>query len=63
LAILFVSFGMFAPSNSTVIVALIMAALAVSVAIFLMMELNSPFSGILQIPSTPFDDALLHLGK
>jgi hypothetical protein len=63
LAILFVSFGMFAPSNSTVIVALLMAALAVAGAIFLMMELNSPFSGVLQIPSAPFDDVLAHLGR
>jgi hypothetical protein len=63
LAILFVSFGMFAPSNSTVIVALFMAAIAVSGAIFLLMELNSPFSGVLQIPSAPFDDAIAHLGS
>lgn len=63
LAILFVSFGLFAPSNGTVAIALVMAALAVAVAIFLMMELNSPFSGLLQISSAPFDDALAHLGK
>jgi hypothetical protein len=63
LAILFVSFGMFAPTNSTVVIALVMAALAVSGGIFLMMELNSPFTGILQISSAPFDDALAHLGK
>ena len=63
LAILFVSFGMWAPANSTVITALFMAALAVSGAIFLMTELNSPFSGVLQIPSAPFDDAIAHLGQ
>jgi hypothetical protein len=63
LAILFVSFGMFAPSNSTVIIALVMAAVAVSGGVFLMMELNSPFTGILQISSAPFDDALAHLGR
>ncbi|MGD9635729.1 MAG: hypothetical protein AB7G28_24720 [Pirellulales bacterium] len=63
LAILFVSFGMFAPSNSTVFAALFVAALAVSVAVFLLMELNSPFHGVLQISSAPFDDALAHLGK
>ncbi len=63
LAILFISFGMFAPSNGTVLAALLMAALAVAGAIFLMMELNTPFSGILQIPRASFDDALAHLGK
>src|SRR5262245_37663253 len=63
LAILFTGFGMFAPSNGTVLVALFMAALAVAGAIFLMMELNTPFGGILQIPRAPFDDALAHLGN
>src|SRR5262249_37495022 len=63
LAILFISFGMFAPSNGTVVMALLMAALAVAGAIFLMQELNTPFNGILQIPRASFDDALAHLGK
>ncbi len=63
LSILFISFGMFAPSNGTVFAALVMAALAVAGAIFLMMELNTPFSGILQIPRATFDDAIAHLGK
>jgi Protein of unknown function (DUF4239) len=63
LAILFISFGLFAPSNGTVVVALFTAALAVAGAIFLMLELNSPFSGMLQIPRTAFDDAVAHLGK
>ncbi len=34
LAILFISFGMYAPSNGTVLIALLMAALAVSSAHF-----------------------------
>jgi hypothetical protein len=63
LSILFISFGMFAPTNGTVLAALLMAALAVAGAIFLMMELNTPFSGILQIPRTSFDDVLTHLGN
>ena len=62
LAILFISWGIFAPTNGTVLVALFMAALAVTGAIFLMMELNIPFSGLLQISRVPFDDAIAHLG-
>ena len=61
-AILFASFGMFAPNNATVIAALALAALSVAGAIFLMMELRTPFSGLLQIPKTAFIDALAHLG-
>jgi hypothetical protein len=63
LAVLFISFGMFSPPNGTVVAALFMAALAIAGAIFLMYELNTPFSGLLQIPRASFDDALVHLGK
>lgn len=63
IVILFASFGMFAPKNATVIAALFFAALSVAGAIFLIMELRSPFVGLLQIPKTPFLDAITHLGK
>ena len=62
LAVLFVSFGMFSPSNGTVVIALMFAALSVSGAIFLLLELNSPFNGIMQISDAPFADALCALG-
>lgn len=63
MAVLFASFGMFAPSNSTVIVALLLASFSVAGAIFLILELRTPFTGVLQIPNTPFLDAIAHLGK
>ena len=62
LAITFISVGLFAPSNYTVIVALMLAALSVSGAIFLIMELDMPFDGILQVSSAPMRNALEHLG-
>jgi hypothetical protein len=62
LAVLFASFGMFAPRNGTVIAALVLAALSVGGAIFLILELSSPFTGLLQIPQTAFLNALSHLG-
>jgi hypothetical protein len=63
LAVLFVSFGLFAPSNGTVVVAQMLAALSVAGAIFLLMELNSPFTGMVQISNAPFLDAIAHLGQ
>jgi hypothetical protein len=63
IAVLFGSFGMFAPINSTVITSFLLAALSVAGAIFLIMELRSPFSGLLQIPNTAFLDAIAHLGR
>jgi hypothetical protein len=63
LAILFLSFGLFSPPNGTVVAALLLVALSVSAAIFLIMELDRPFNGMIQISSEPFDSALLHLGQ
>jgi hypothetical protein len=63
LAILFFSFGLFAPPNGTARVALLVAALSVSSAIFLILELDQPFEGLIHISSKPMQTALDHLGK
>ena len=63
LAITFLSFGLFAPSNKTVIVTMMVVALSVSSAIFLILELDQPFSGVIQISSQPLHNALSHLGR
>jgi len=61
--ITFIGFGIFSPLNATVAVALGLAALAVSGAIFITLEMYSPFQGLVQIPSTPLRQALAHLGR
>jgi len=63
LAIIFVSLGLFAPPNYTVIVALMLAVFSVSGAIFLILELDQPFDGMIQISSAPMRNALQHLGQ
>jgi hypothetical protein len=63
LMVIFVSFGLFAPPNATVIITLFLCALSVSGAIFLMLELDHPFSGLIQISSEPLRSALAHLGQ
>jgi hypothetical protein len=63
LAIIFFSWGLFAPSNSVAIAALLLAAVSVSGAIFLILELDQPFDGLIQISSRPMRNALAHLGK
>jgi hypothetical protein len=62
LAIIFMSAGLFAPPNATVIIALMLAALSVSGAIFLILELDMPFDGVIQISKKPMYNALVHLG-
>jgi hypothetical protein len=61
LAIIFGSVGLFAPSNSTVVASLMLAALSVSGAIFLILELDQPFGGLIQISSEPMRHVLSHL--
>lgn len=63
LALLLGSFSLFAPRNATVFVTLLICALAVSSAIFLILELDQPFGGIIQISSAPLRDALEQLGR
>ncbi len=63
LGIIFMSFGLFAPSNSTVIAALFVCALSVAGAIFLILELDRPFQGLMQISNAPLHTALAHLGQ
>ena len=63
LAIVFASFGLFAPQNATVIVTLFLCALSVSGAIFLILEMYTPYQGLIQISSAPLRDALAHLGQ
>jgi hypothetical protein len=55
---IFVSFGIFAPRNATVILTLIVCALAVSAAVFIIMSMYLPFGGILKISPVAVRDAL-----
>ena len=63
IAIIFLSFALFAPRNATVLVTLLICALSVSGSVFLMLELNSPFGGAIKISSAPMRDALARLGQ
>jgi membrane-bound ClpP family serine protease len=63
LTALHMSFGLFAPRNAMVIVVLLICACSVSGAIFLILEMNHPWSGIIRISSAPMLKALEHLGQ
>jgi hypothetical protein len=63
LAIIFLGFSVLAPSNATTIFALVVSALAVSGAIFLILELDQPFGGVIRISSEPMLNALHQFGK
>jgi hypothetical protein len=63
LVILFLGFGLFARFNVTVFAAHFVGALSVAGAIFLILEMNRPYSGIMQISSAPIQRALEQLGR
>jgi hypothetical protein len=63
LTLIFVSFGLFAPSNATVITTLFVAALSVSAAIFLILEMYTPYAGFVRISDAPLRAALANLGR
>ena len=56
--VLFAGFSLMAPANATTLASLVICALSVSGAIFLVLELNEPFSGLMVIPSEPLRNAL-----
>jgi hypothetical protein len=63
LTILFASFGLFAPRNGSVVTALGVAAFGLAGAIFMIMEVDQPYDGLVRIPSTSLTIALDQLGK
>ena len=63
LVALFAGFGLYARRNATVIAALFVGALTVAGAIFLILEMNRPYSGLMKISSAPIRDALAPIGR
>lgn len=59
--IIFLSFSLFTPINGTVFAFLAVVALSAAGALFLILELSHPFSGLIQVPSGPLLTALAPL--
>ena len=63
LALLFASFGLFAPRNATVMVVLFLSGLAISAGIFMIIELGSATAGLVRISTEPLSEALVELAR
>ena len=61
--ILFSGFGLLSRINATTIVAVALGAFAVGSALFLILELSQPFTGVFRVPSGAFDQMIGSLGK
>jgi len=55
--------GVFAPRNGTVLAVTVLCALAVSCAVFLILEMERPFAGLLRISDAPVREAINYLER
>ena len=63
LTLLFASLGLFAPPNATVLTVLLICAMSMASAIFLVQELNRPLDGCIKVSDAPLRKALYFIGK
>src|SRR5205814_143378 len=63
LVVIFLGFSLLAPANATSTLALMAGAFSVACAIFIILELDFPFAGIVRVSSEPMIKTLAHLGK
>ena len=61
--IVFISFGIFAPRNLMVVASLFIYASAVAAGFFLIVEMTTPFGGVIRASSVPLREALARLGQ
>jgi hypothetical protein len=61
LAAIFVSFGINAPRHATTHMVFLILAVGIGSAMFMILELNSPFQGPMRISSQPIQTALSHM--
>jgi hypothetical protein len=63
LGVIFLSFGLIAPRNALALVTISLGAVSIASAIYVIVDLDTPFSGPIVISSQPFRDALTHLSR
>ena len=61
--IIFTCLGLFAPRNALVMAIMLACALSVSAAIVLILELDSPYQGVIRLSNAPLRNALAHMGQ
>jgi hypothetical protein len=63
LTIIYASFGLLAPRNAMVFGVLFLCALSVAGAVFLIVEMDGPFDGVLKVSADPMRYTLAHLNQ
>ena len=63
LVVIFFGFSLLAPANLPSTLALVAGAFSVACAVFIILELDYPFAGMVRVPSDPMINTLNHLAK
>ena len=63
LVVIFVTLGLFSPRIGTAYTIIFICALSVATAIFLVLELDQPFEGVLKVSDLPVRNALAEIGR
>jgi hypothetical protein len=63
LAVIFTFFGLLAPRHRLVYAVIVACALSVSGAVYLILELNQPFAGLLKISDAPMRHAIAEMNQ
>ena len=63
LTLVFAMFGLSSPPNPLVFAAMLLTALSVTAAMWLLVELDSPLTGLLKASSVPLRQALVHMDR
>jgi hypothetical protein len=62
-SILFLGFGLLSRLNTTIVATFLVGALSVSAAMFIILELDRPYGGFIQLSDVPLREALAQLGQ
>jgi hypothetical protein len=63
LIIIFLCFGLIAPRNALSLVTITLGALSIASAVYVIIDLDTPFTGAIIVPSQPLRDALAYLSR
>jgi len=63
LVIVFFMFGIIAPRNSLIYISILLASLSISSTLFVILDLDTPLSGLIRVSSQPLRDALMHMDE
>jgi Protein of unknown function (DUF4239) len=63
LFVIFLSFGLIAPRNALALVTITLGALSIASAVYVLVDLDTPFTGPIAISSQPMRDALADLSR